>query len=183
MVSSRPSVYLFIGRDTYSKEKALQELCASLLDSSARELDFKVFHGLESHAWEILDNVSTIPFLAPQRLVVVREFEKLPDEDRKRLVEYARKPLKTACLVLDSRDNSTLKEFGGSSCQAAIKMFVEPTGADLVLWIKRFVSERGRSIDPGAIEFLKEARMHNLSQLSNELEKLISFQETDKLKN
>lgn len=180
MVSAKPSVFLFIGNDIYSKEKALQKLGSSLLDSSARELDFKVFRGAQSRAREILDNISTIPFLAEQRLIVVREFDRLPDEDRKRIIEYARKPLKTACLVLDLRDDSVLQELGPSQRQTVVKMFGEPTGPDLVLWIKQFVSDRGKSIEPDAIEFLKEARVQNLSQLSNELEKIISFVGTRK---
>lgn len=175
MVSPQPSVFLFIGGDTYSKEKAIRKLGDSFLDSSARELDLKVFRGAQAHAREILDNLSTIPFLASRRLVIVKEFEKLSAEDRSRLAEYAKKPSKTACLILDSRDESILEDFRKISRQVAVKIFGEPTGSDLALWIKRFVSENGKSIEPGAIEFLKEAKVDSISQLSNELEKLVSF--------
>lgn len=175
MVSARPSVFLFVGSDTYSKEKAIRKLADSLLDSSSRQLDYKVFRGAHSHAREILDNISTIPFMAPKRLVVVKDFERLPDEDRKRLIEYAKKPSKTSCLVLDSRDDYVPEDFRRASLHAEVKVFGEPTGADLALWIRRFLSENGKKIEPDAVEFLKEARAQNLSQLSNELEKLVAF--------
>lgn len=175
MVDLRASVFLFVGRDSYSKEIAIKELSSSTLDNSSRSLDLKVFRGSHANAREILEHLSTIPFLAPQRLVVVKEFEKLPDEDRKRIVEYAKRPSKTACLVIDSKDESILDEFGQSRRHANVRVFGEPTGHDLAVWIKRFASSRGKKIDARAIESLKETGIQDLSRLSQELDKIASF--------
>ena len=71
MVNSRPSVFLFAGNDSYSKEQAIRKLRHSLLDSSSLELDYKVFDGLDAEVHDILGYVSTIPFLASKRLVVI----------------------------------------------------------------------------------------------------------------
>nr|HPM43633.1 hypothetical protein [Candidatus Omnitrophota bacterium] len=175
MVSPAQSVFLFIGNDAYSKEEALKKLGDSFLDSSARSMDFKVFRGSQSNATEIIENISTIPFLAPKRLVVIKEFEKLSSDDRARIVEHTKKPLKTASLIIDSNEDSILKDFGRVPKHISVKTFGEPSGSDLTAWISRFFSQKGKKIKPEAIEFLKETRSGNLSELSGELEKLILF--------
>lgn len=175
MVSERPSVFLFAGSDGYSKEKAIHSLSSSILDGSSRELDMMVLRGGHTSAREILDSVSTIPFLAPQRLVIVREFDELSDEDRARVIGYAKKPLKSACLVLEMKGDAALREFGQASRYATVKVYGAVTGQDLASWIRTFAADRGKKITPDAIAALKETCSPDLALLSQELEKLISF--------
>lgn len=175
MVSPQPAVFLFLGTDTYSKEKAIHDLGVSVLGNASPDLDRRVFRGSQSSAREILDQVSTVPFLAPQRLVVVKEFEKLPDEDRARIVAYAGKPSKTACLILDARDTDVLKEFSDHVRSMGVKTFAEPVGQDLAAWIRQFAAAKGKKIEPAAIALLKEGGHGSLARLAQELEKLSAF--------
>ena len=115
MVNPRPSVFLFAGNDTYSKEQAIKKLKSSLLDSSSLELDYKVFDGVDAEVRDILDYVSTIPFLASKRLVIIKHFEKFSKEDTSRLISYIKNPIKSTCLVLDAEDDSLLKDYPGIS--------------------------------------------------------------------
>lgn len=183
MVESKVPVFLFIGEDDYLREKAIKDLSSSLLDSSSRELDYKVFYGGETSAREILDVAATMPFLASRRLVVIKDFEKLSKEDIDRIITYLRKPSESTCLVLETKDDSVTKEYASMTRYVNIKRFDTLIGQELSSWIKQFVASHGKSIDETAVKDLKELQGQNLLSFAQELEKLITFVgERDRIK-
>lgn len=174
MVNPKPSVFLFIGDDNYSKEKAIDDLSSFLLGGSSKELDYKVFSGADADVREILDYAATIPFAAAKRITVIKDFEKLPQEDKARLIEYIRKPSKTTCLILDAKDDSILQEYDVDSC-IDIKRFDGLTDSKLIGWVRGFLAERHKKIEPAAIDTLRELQGQDLLSLAQELEKLTAY--------
>lgn len=169
----KSSAFLFIGEDGYLKEKAIEDLTSSLLDSSSRQLDYKMFYGAETDARAILDYAATIPFLAPKRVAVVKDVEKLDKEDVSKLIAYLKNPSKSTCLVLESKDDSVLKDF--SETGVKIQRFDDLEGYELLSWIRQFVASRGKSISEDAARELKELQGSNLSAMARELDKLMAF--------
>ncbi|MDD5436148.1 MAG: DNA polymerase III subunit delta [Candidatus Omnitrophica bacterium] len=178
MVTSKPAVFLFAGSDNYSKEQAIKKLSATLLDASSRELDYKVFDGAGVSARDIIDHLSTIPFLASKRLTVIRNFEKLPAEDSERLAGYLKVPLKSACLVLDSQDDSFTKEYPDLSRHVLVSWF-GPVLNDhqFELRAKDILSAAGckKDISADAARTLKELCRDDMGSVAQELQKLSSF--------
>jgi len=175
MVNPSPAVYLLVGAEKYLKEKAINELRSSLLDPSSGELDYKVLHGADTTAEEIFASVCTIPFFSSKRLVVVRDFEKLPKDETGRLINYIKNPNQYACLVIDTLDGAILKDSPSLSGYAKVLNFSEPTETEISSWITKFVSSKGKAIEEGAVELLKELQGRDLLSLSQELEKLIAY--------
>ena len=173
--SSNPAVILLVGSEKYLKEKAINDLRLSLLDNSSGELDYKVLHGTDTSADEILASVSVIPFFSSKRLVVVKNFEKLSKEDTSRLVSYIKNPSQYACLVIDTVDGNILKDEPALARYVKVLKFSEPTDIEISSWISKFVSSRGKAIEEEAIEILKELKGCDLLNLSQELEKLITY--------
>lgn len=177
MVSEKktPSVFLYIGDERYLKEIALNELKSSILEPLSKDLDYKVFYGGESEIREVLDYLSTFPFSAAKRLVLVKEVEKFPKDDISRLVDYMKRPSKSSLLVVDAKNDSILKTNPSISRCAKVVRFDNLEGRSLISWIKRFLSSRGKSVDEEAIELLKESQGNVLSSLAQEMEKLVAF--------
>ena len=177
MVNSRPAVFLFAGNDSYSKEQAIDKLKESLLDSSSRELDYKVFDGNEAQARDILDYVSTIPFLASRRLVVIKNFQELSAPDRARLITYIKNPMKSTCLVLDAEDDSIIKEDPQILRHLLLTRFGELTDPQFQSRAREILSATGgkKDITPDAARALKELCGDDLGSVSQELQKLASF--------
>ena len=175
MVNSKSRVFLFTGNGGYLKEKAIEDLKSSLLGSSSSELNYKMFYGGETDAKEILGYVTTIPFLAAKRFVVVKYFEKLSQEDKDILIKYLKNPSESTCLVLETSDDNVLKEYVDIASHANICHFKDPAGAELTSWMNRFLFASGKKIEEEAIEVLKEMQGNNLLSLAQELEKLIVF--------
>ncbi|MFA4981299.1 MAG: DNA polymerase III subunit delta [Candidatus Omnitrophota bacterium] len=176
MVDRGYPVSLFAGSDTYSKEKAIEALVSSILDTSARQLDYKVFYGDETGAEEIFDYLSTLPFRAPKRVALVRGFDRLEDEFKARLTDYIKRPSRSACLILESKNDPNSKDLERFSGSVDIRRFKDPAGFESASWIRGFLSSRGKKeIEPEAIEMLRELQGSDMLSISQELEKLIAF--------
>lgn len=175
MVNLKSSAFLFIGDETYLKEKAIKELKSSLLADSSQELDYKIFYGGETNARDILNYATTFPFLAAKKLIVVKDFEKLEDEDKTRLIAYVKKPSKFTCLVLDASGEAALEDIRSINRYVKVVRFDNLTDSQFRSWVKQFLASRDKTIEEDAIEILKELQGKSLSSLVQELEKLTVF--------
>ena len=182
MVAPAPSantasdpVFLFIGKEKYLKERAIGELRSRSLDSSSGELDYKVLHGSDTSADEIINSAGTIPFFSSKRLIVVKDFDKLSKEDISKVISYIKNPNQHTCLVIDSDDASILKNEPSIARYAKVVKFAPLSDNELSNWIKKYLSAQGKKIDGDALEILKESKGADLLVLSRELDKLATF--------
>lgn len=175
MVTPKQTVFLFIGNDAYLKEKALQELCLSLPGNSAGRLERKIFRGGEFHTHEVFDHLTSLPLLSEKRIIVIKDIKKIPDDFRNSLIEYIRKPASCSYLILDAQDDSVLDDYKEVSNNISVRTCGMPAGASLVVWMKRYLQSVGKTIEDDALPALQELERNNLSYISQELDKLISF--------
>jgi DNA polymerase-3 subunit delta len=175
MVTTSPSVFLFVGKEKYLKERAISELRARSLDNSSGELDYKVLHGSDTSADEIINSAGTMPFFSSKRLIVVKDFDKLSKEDTSKVAAYIKNPNKHTCLIIDSDDASILKDSPSIAGYARVLRFAPLSDNELSNWIKKYLSIQGKSIEDDALDILKELKGADLLNLSRELDKLITF--------
>jgi len=179
--SSSPSVFLFVGKEKYLKERAITELRSRSLDSSSGELDYKVLHGSDTSADEIIGSAGTLPFFSSKRLVVVKDFDKLSKEDTSKVVAYIKNPNQHTCLIIDSDDASILEDEPSIARYAKVLRFAPLLDNEMSSWIKKYLSVQGKTIEDDALDMLKESKGADILSLSSELDKLITF--TGKRKN
>ncbi|MDP2928866.1 MAG: DNA polymerase III subunit delta [Candidatus Omnitrophota bacterium] len=174
MVNTSP-VFLLVGKEKYLKDRAISELRSSSLDSSSAELDYKVLHGRDTSADEIIGCAGTIPFFSPKRLIVVKDFEKLSKEDTSKIIAYIKNPNQHTCLILDSDDASILEDEPSIVRYARVLRFAPLSDNELSNWIIKYLSLKSKTIDDDALDILKESKGEDLLGLSHELDKLITF--------
>lgn len=175
MVTPKHSVFLFIGDDKYLKAKALKDLDSSLPGKSPNQSDQKIFYGRELDAQEVFDQLNTESLLSDRRLIVIKDIEEASDEFRASLIDYIKKPSKSAYLVMDARDDSILNDYDEVAKSIDVRRFGTPVGSSLVSWIKNFISSNGKTIADDAVLILKELEGNDLFYLSQELDKLITY--------
>mgnify|MGYP003392801538 CR=1 FL=1 len=175
MVNASPSVFLFVGKEKYLKERAINELRSRSLDSSSGELDYKVLHGSDTSADEIINSSTTIPFFSSKRLVVVKDFDKLSKIDTSKVIAYIKNPNQHACLIIDSDDASILEDEPSIIRYARVLKFAPLSDDELSGWIEKYLSMQGKTIEPGALDMLKESKGPGLLNLSLEIDKLMTF--------
>ena len=172
---ARPAVLLFVGEDRFSKEKALRELIDSLFKDPSNELDYKIFHGADADPAEVLDHISTLPFTAGTRLVVIKETEKIDAVLRAGLIRYIHHPSRSTCLVLDAADISVLNGFEEAARQITVRRFAAVSGKDLTARMRDILAARGKKLEPEAAAILRELQGGDLLSLQQELEKLVAY--------
>lgn len=167
--------FLFIGSDDYTRQHAVEDLISSLLGQSSRQLDVKAFYGGETDIAEVIGHIATIPFTAPKRIAVIRDFERLPKEARARLIDYLKKPSGSACLILEALDDSVVDKSDNLAEYVDIRKLGDLTEDAVCLWVRRFVTSNGKTIEAGALKTVLELQGQGLFSIAQELEKLISF--------
>lgn len=177
MVTPKSPVFLFAGNDSYLREKALEELGSSVLDSSSKQLDYNVFYAGDSDIREVLDCAGTIPLASKKKVIVIKEADRFNKESKARLAAYIRNPVSSTYLVLQSEDESFLDSFDDLARYVNIRRFDHPAGEGIDAWIRNFLSSAcsTKRISQDAVEALRELQGQNLLSLEQELGKLIAF--------
>jgi DNA polymerase-3 subunit delta len=177
MVNSNTAVFLFAGNDSFSKEQAIKKLEKSLIDPSARELNYKVFDGAQTQACDILDFLSTVPFLSARRIAVVKNSRKFSSEDNVRIADFIKEHSKSACLILDAEDDSFLKEQPELARLVNVSRFGSMSESQFQSRAKEVLLSIGdkKNLSPDAAKILKELCGDDMGSVSQELHKLSSF--------
>lgn len=182
-----PTFYLLYGEDGIERDAALDKIRASMGDGPNADLNTSEFDGETASVPEILNAVSSYPFLADKRLVIVKNLvawltrkgggesakkalnellERLPQ-----LPDYAR-------LVLVERedlpDNNPVVQLAKNNPRGYCKQFNAPK--DPMAWIiKRARDHYHIAIEPAAAHALASVTSDDLRRADNELIKLISY--------
>ena len=94
--------YLLIGPDLSKKDAKIAELKNKLFkDPSALSFDHELLHAHKLDPDDLKKSLLTLPHLAPVRLVVLRQCERLKDRSREIVLEFLAEDIKTTVLVLD----------------------------------------------------------------------------------
>lgn len=119
---------------------------------------------------KILDEVSSAPFIAARRLVVINGVPKFQKEDMRRLLDAVH----PSCILLFV-DPSPDKRLGGLKellAVAEVKQFSQLTGKSLQEWMQCFARECGSSINQEAVDQLLRIVGNDQEMLAQELSKI-----------
>ena len=86
------AVILLSGPEFFLKEEALDKLKQSTLSKRHQEFNLNVFYG-EDLSKDISDELNTAAFLGDNRLVVIKNAERLSTPQKERLLTYIKKSL------------------------------------------------------------------------------------------
>jgi DNA polymerase III delta subunit len=109
--------YLFLGEDSVSKDTKISELKERILISpDALKFDYEILHGYKLESAILKRALVSLPSIAKQRLVVVRECHRLTAQNKEIILKFVKKPHTPTDLILDSNelslDDSFVKSLG-----------------------------------------------------------------------
>ncbi len=172
--------YIFHGDDSHSQLEALAKFQTKMGDPSLLDLNTT---RLEGHVTfnDIQQAASSIPFLAKERLVIVRDFFRgKPDKKViKQLAKYLPDlPETTRLFFLESKKLSAkhaILKLAEAEELGYVKKFPLPQGGALDRWIREAVAQRNGRISGQAVHMLAANVGSNLEILENEIEKLTLY--------
>lgn len=147
-------------------EEALSKFPETVIASGPKDFNYDVFDS-SSNAQEIVDAASTLPVMAPRRLVVLKDFHQLTAPALQVLTPYLSGPSATTCMVVLSQKapKASLK-FNWNVIGLNIKEW------DIPAWLKNAAAGKGVRLTNEAVEMLIEFVGYDIGLLLMEVEKL-----------
>lgn len=168
-------LYFLYGDEKFPAEQLQHLLLEHALAPHERDFNLDIIYGHESDASSALGACSSYPVMAERRVVIIREFEKLQDNDL--FKEYAAHPNPTAIVVLvcGTRPNLSRHPYR-ALVQHAVSMESKPLyERQMPGWIQRTAKSRGFQIDPEAVKMLVDFVGVDMRVAYEEMEKLTTY--------
>ena len=165
-------VYVLHGADAFLLDIHRREIISTIIGVADPQTSVAAYDATAELA-DVLDELRTLPFLAPRRVVIVREADVFVSAHRKSLANYLQSPVKTASLMLmvsawpkTTRLYKIVEKIGQAIyCEM-------PKDSSVPAWLSKSAGKRGKKIAPDAAAMLEEWIGRDLARLDKEVEKL-----------
>lgn len=104
-------IYLFLGQDSFSKDRQLKLLKQQLLTKETEQFNLDTLYAKELQLKTLQERLLCLPVKSAKRIVVIKNVQELKAETREFLLKYAKAPLKHIVLVLDVSEFDKKDEF------------------------------------------------------------------------
>ena len=165
--------YLLYGPGEFRLEKVLNKIRAGFIPESARDLNLEILYGGETKAGDIINRARSFPFMAPNRLIIVRRTENFQVSELDIFLPYLEAPAESTCLIfISSKPDFRNKFHKKIKALGRAVNFRELKDNQVVPWINRTAGELGLELDNQACLYLHQMAGNRLRDLYAELEKL-----------
>jgi DNA polymerase-3 subunit delta len=166
-------VYAVVGDEAFLKRQVLITLRALVLGGESGELGLSSFPGDRATRAAVHDELETLPFLAPRRLVVVEGADPFVSRERSWLERYVAAPATSGVLVLEVQSwpsNTRLAKLLPDNATLVCK---SPTAARLPGWCRAWCkSNYQKELVAPAAQLLVDLVGAEMGRLDQELAKL-----------
>jgi DNA polymerase-3 subunit delta len=188
--------YILYGKDDYSLQQALDEIKNELGNKEMLEVNTSTLDGQQLRLSQLTDACSSVPFLCPCRLVIVKGLlgrletkfgpERRSARSKSRnntaleewtgLAEYIKQMPPTTLLVLiDGEVKAGNRLMKSLAPLAKVKGFPQLNDRDLSDWAQARIKEGGGKISPAALKLLVSLVGADLWVMSGEIDKLLAY--------
>jgi DNA polymerase-3 subunit delta len=169
-------VYVFHGSDEYLKAERRKELVARLVGQADYQTTVVSFAD-DAEIADVLDELRTLPFLSPLRVVVISPADDFLKAHRSALEDYVSAPSSSSALVMTVGAWVASWRLAKLVAQAGLAIDCSPPEgrSALVRWIDQASDRHGRKIVRQAAELLADWIGPDLGALDAELEKLAIY--------
>jgi len=179
------SLYMLVGADEVEKATVAAEF-ADIVDEGLRAFNVERLYGGETKVDDLVQSAATLPMMAPRRIVIVLEAEKMlvpkregkaADEEQSRLETFIKAPPSHAtvvfvCSAVDRRRKS-------------VKLLIDrahivdcgtiETSEDAERWVKTRAAREGANLDAGAVRALVARGGNDIVRLRSGLERVMLY--------
>lgn len=175
-------LYLFVGDEQYLQERALR-LLYDTVDEGLRVFNVSAFSigsdsgaGSRTTAAMVIDAANQMPMLSSRRIVVVRDFDKIKEDEQELALAYLKHPSPTTTMVFQAVSPDKRRKLTAAlvkSCEVVTFELLEEGRAKR--WAEDRLKQSGCSIEPAALSVLIGLVGTGLTRLVNELDKLAAY--------
>jgi DNA polymerase III subunit delta len=178
-------LYVLVGDDGVEKSAVAAEF-ADTVDEGLRAFNVERFYGGDTRVDDLLDATNTLPMMAPRRIVVILETEKLlvpkreskaADAEQEKLEAFVAAPPSHAtvvfvCGALDLRRRVVKRLLAEAQ---VVNCGTIETEADADLWVKARAARDKMNIEPAAVRMLVSRAGFDIVRLRAGLERVALY--------
>lgn len=162
----RSPIYYLWSEDPLLLEDALARAVDIVISNHPVDFNYDLFYP-SATSQQIIDAVSTLPFMAKRRLVVLKDFHEFLQPVINDLLPYFQSPSDSTCMIVLS------KKAPKKGLDIKWKVYhLNISEKDMPSWLKETASRKGIRLNDDAINLLLEFTGYDTGLLSMEVEKL-----------
>jgi DNA polymerase-3 subunit delta len=174
--SAPAPLYLLMGEETFLIQEALLLLKQKSVDEAARDFNCDVFDASEADAATVKDAAEMLPMMSARRFVAFRGVDDLKDKEWEILFPLFENPPDTTTMVLTCEALDKRKKSYKKISEAAVVIECKrPYDNQVADWIEYLAFRRNLKVSREAAQLLKQFVGTNLTELNNELGKLMDY--------
>ncbi|MBF0590375.1 MAG: DNA polymerase III subunit delta [Magnetococcales bacterium] len=170
-----PAAVLLHGPDQGRIQKLADRLKTLALEGADADFDVETFFGAELDQERFFSACRSMPFMAPRRVVTVKNADRIHPAIRKTIGDYLQDPSPDALLIFtgENLEASNPLRKGMEKAKSGWSVpFYAMEGRDLARWLRETLQEGGYQTDPDVIPLLLPRLEGNSMAAEQELEKL-----------
>ncbi len=165
--------YLFFGPDEFMMERVVSRIREKYIPEAGRDFNIEICYGGETEPSDIVSRAQTMPFMAKNRLIVVRRAEEFKADQLERFLRYLDNPATSTCLIfLTSKTDFKTRFYKKIRSSGLAVDFKEIKGNQVAPWIRRMARELGLNMGIQACIYLQNMVGERPRDLYSELVKL-----------
>ena len=167
-------LYLLQGEESFFIDKIADYIENNALSESERGFNQVVLYGKDTDAQTLMANAQRYPMMAQRQVIMLKEAQQMKELND--ILPYLEKPSPTTVLVILHKHKKLRKD---SKIYKAIAKSGVAFNADKLRewhigkWIQRYVQSRNYKIKPDALTLTADYLGTSLSNITNELDKLM----------
>ena len=176
-------IYVFAGKNDSLVNAQCQEFLQQLIEPSQRATGLFVADAGEVSVADVLDELRTVPFLTPKRVVVVKNADEFVSQNRPLLEKYFDNPCRTGQLILTVRTWDARTKLAKKLPEVGKLIEVkQPASWQLPGRLSKYAGDaHDKRLDKDAAELLIELTGDDLPRLYSEIDKLAVFADAEKV--
>lgn len=176
-------IYVIAGKEESLVNAQCQELLDELLEPQEKTTGLFEAAPASVLAYEVLDELRTVPFLTKRRVVLIKGADDFVSENRQLLERYFDNPCPTGTLVLTVSSWDTRTKLAKKLVKVGKLINVtQPKPWQLPGRLMKYAGDaHDKNLTKNAAELLIELSGDNLPQLYSELDKLALFADAEKV--
>jgi DNA polymerase-3 subunit delta len=170
------SIYLLMGDEPFFIDQLSDKLASGVLTEAERAFNQIVAYGKDSDVGNIINFAKQMPMMGNYQVIIVREAQQLKKLDQLHL--YTQAPSPSTILVLCHKEKNLDKRtplYKQIREKGVVFESAKPRDHEIGPWLGEFIRSRGCAIEPKALNMLTEHLGVDISKISNELTKLLTF--------
>jgi DNA polymerase-3 subunit delta len=166
-------VYFLYGHETYLRDQAARAITdEALRDTLLREFNDSSFNLSSNEVRDALAIVEQLPMMSHRRVVRIKNFGKLSEDEENLLLDYLERPVETSVVIFIGDDIDKRKKLAKTLMSRAAFEFQPLKAPELQSWIRAHLKKLKTDIEPAAGRRILDVVASDLNTLTNELNKL-----------